>query len=56
MYAVINVLFYQRGNHVAPKIRSEGVFASSEEEKKEQQGKLEIYMFNLAVVDAIRTV
>ncbi|KAL4462030.1 hypothetical protein ABPG74_000875 [Tetrahymena malaccensis] len=56
MYAVINVLFHQRGNHVAPKIKSDGVFATSEEEKKEQQGKLEIFMFNLAVVDAIRSV
>ncbi len=35
MYAVINVLYYPRGNHNLPKIKSEGVFATNVEEKKE---------------------
>ncbi|EGR28381.1 WD repeat protein [Ichthyophthirius multifiliis] len=56
MYAVICILFYPRGSHQTAKIKSDGVYAISPEEKKEQQGKLEIYMFNLAVVDAIKSV
>lgn len=35
MYAVINVQFFLRGSHGPSKCRSEGVFATSEEEKKE---------------------
>lgn len=35
MYAVISVLFHQRGNPIVGKPRSDGVYSVLEEEKKE---------------------